>query len=298
MKWIKIVADFCDDEKTKIIRDSEGGDTFIWIWLWMLTTAMKKESDTLYLVGATPYDPGMIARLADVKEDAAHKAIALFERLGMIEFTESGGIFIVNWSKHQSMTAMIEKRESARIRKEREREKKREFLLSNESLVTRDTCDSHATEENRREEKRIEVKTLKNCRASAPAFPASTYELVESSFSTAYHDRTGSPYPATGSAISSGRKTMQGLLKSGITPERLAELARDYVKEADGKYKKLTVHAFCADVPNMIAAGSKSTKQTWPARLAELKQEYRAFGMSDSLIESYKKEWERDHAAR
>lgn len=148
-KWIKIACDFCDDEKIKIIRNHEGGDTFIWIWLWLLTTAMKKETDTLFVVGETPYDAAMISLQADVKLDAVIKAIELFTRLQMIKITDTGGIHLVKWHKHQSMNAMLEKREQARIRKENERERKRIEIDNACCDVTRDMRDSHAIEKSK-----------------------------------------------------------------------------------------------------------------------------------------------------
>lgn len=155
--WLKISMDFCDDSKIKYIRRQPGGDTYIWLWLWILTTAMKKETDTLYLVSGVPYDPETIADEANVKIEDVKQGFLLFEHLKMIESAQDGGIIVLNFHKHQSIAQLQHKRELAKIRKQKQREKQKQELL--ELDVTRDECDSHATEEKREEESREEKKT-------------------------------------------------------------------------------------------------------------------------------------------
>ena len=158
-KWLKLSADFCDDEKIKIIRGHEGGDTFIWIWLWLLTTAMKKETDTLYVVAGIPYDAALIAQQADVKIDAVVKSIELFSKLKMIDWLTDGGLVLINFHKHQAIAELHHKRYLATDRKRKQRERDISRIEYVEENVTRDTCDSHATEKRRVEKSREEKNT-------------------------------------------------------------------------------------------------------------------------------------------
>lgn len=170
-KWLKFAVDFCDDEKIKIIRGHEGGDSFVWLWLWLLTTAMKKETDTLYIVAGRPYDAAVIAQQADVKIDTVTRGIELFRHLHMIEWLDDGGLVLINFQRHQSLGKMQEKRELAKIRQQKHR-----AAISYESeTVTRDKCDSHATEK-----KRIEKNRKENITDTTPSQKGATKKLTPS----------------------------------------------------------------------------------------------------------------------
>ena len=101
------------------------------------------------------------------------------------------------------------------------------------------------------------AETKKNTRDNARAsFPATHYEAVENAFSAAYRDKTRQPHSWTlpGRSISAGRAALRDLFASGRTPDELAALAGRYVAEiADGRYRRYTVAAFCAAVPDMEA---------------------------------------------
>ena len=159
-KWLKLAVTFCDDEKIKIIRAHEGGDSFVWLWLWLLTTAMKKETDTLCIVAGLPYDPETIARSADVKVDTVNKGMELFLKLKMVQVENDGGICILNFHKHQAVAEMQHKRQLATDRKRKQREKESAQITYIPPDVTRDTCDSHATEKRREDEEEEKIKDI------------------------------------------------------------------------------------------------------------------------------------------
>ena len=103
----------------------------------------------------------------------------------------------------------------------------------------------------------ITTETQKHTRGAARAsFPATHYEAVENAFSAAYRDKTRQPHSWTlpGRSISAGRAALRDLFAAGRTPEELAALAARYVRDvADGRYRRFTVAAFCASVPDMEA---------------------------------------------
>lgn len=255
-RWIKLALGFCDDEKIKIIRHHEGGDTFVWIWLWLLTTAMKKETDTLYIVGDTPYDAPMIALQADVKVDAVFKALDIFTRLKMITITKNGGVHIVNWHKHQSMAEMLDRRECNRVRKAKERALKRAELGL--QPVTRDTCDSHTTEK-RREEERREEEILAADAAPAdagivsdpvepPADPEkpprklTRHQRLGESFASAFREAVpGEEYAHNWPRDNAALKALDK-----VPEEEVVRRMRAYFHTADDRYHRRTVPAFVA----------------------------------------------------
>lgn len=184
-KWLKFAITFCDDEKIKIIRAHEGCDTFIWLWLWLLTTAMKKETDTLYIVAGLPYEPETIARAADVKIDAVNRGMDLFIKLQMVQIKEDGGICINNFHKHQAIAEMQHKRKLAAERKRKQREKEAAQIAYTPENVTRDTCDSHATEKRREDEESDEEEKIKILpKKPAGPLPGNCQVLVDSSKQT------------------------------------------------------------------------------------------------------------------
>lgn len=128
INWIKLRVDMFDDEKIKIIQSMPEGDAILVIWIRIIALAGKCNAKGLVLIeDEFPYSDEMLATIFNKPLATVRLALGAFEKFRMIERTEKG-IYISNFEKHQNTEGMEKIREQARIRKQREREKKRALL--------------------------------------------------------------------------------------------------------------------------------------------------------------------------
>lgn len=128
INWIKLRVDMFDDEKIKIIQSMPEGDAILVIWIRIIAIAGKCNAKGLVLIeDEFPYSDEMLATIFNKPLATVRLALGTFEKFRMIERTEKG-IYISNFEKHQNTEGMERIREQARIRKQREREKKRALL--------------------------------------------------------------------------------------------------------------------------------------------------------------------------
>lgn len=128
INWIKLRVDMFDDEKIKIIQSMPEGDAILVIWIRIIALAGKCNAKGLVLIeDEFPYSDEMLATVFNKPLATVRLALGTFEKFRMIERTEKG-IYISNFEKHQNTEGMEKIREQARIRKQREREKKRALL--------------------------------------------------------------------------------------------------------------------------------------------------------------------------
>lgn len=128
INWIKLRVDMFDDEKIKIIQSMPEGDAILVIWIRIIALAGKSNAKGLVLIeDEFPYSDEMLATIFNKPLATVRLALGTFEKFRMIERTEKG-IYISNFEKHQNTEGMEKIREQARIRKQREREKKRALL--------------------------------------------------------------------------------------------------------------------------------------------------------------------------
>lgn len=128
INWIKLRVDMFDDEKIKIIQSMPEGDAILVIWIRIIALAGKCNAKGLVRIeDEFPYSVEMLATIFNKPLATVRLALGTFEKFRMIERTEKG-IYISNFEKHQNTEGMEKIREQARIRKQREREKKRALL--------------------------------------------------------------------------------------------------------------------------------------------------------------------------
>ena len=128
INWIKLRVDMFDDEKIKIIQSMPEGDAILVIWIRIIALAGKCNAKGVLLIeDEFPYSDEMLATIFNKPLATVRLALGTFEKFRMIERTEKG-IYISNFEKHQNTEGMEKIREQARIRKQREREKKRALL--------------------------------------------------------------------------------------------------------------------------------------------------------------------------
>lgn len=146
INWIKLHVDMFDDEKIKIIQSMPEGDAILVIWIRIIALAGKCNAKGLVLIeDEFPYSDEMLATIFNKPLATVRLALGTFEKFRMIERTEKG-IYISNFEKHQNTEGMEKIREQARIRKQREREKKRALLEAGNTPALPETLPENVTD--------------------------------------------------------------------------------------------------------------------------------------------------------
>lgn len=139
VKWIKIVTDIFDDEKILMIESMPDADSIIVIWFKLLCLAGKQNNGGVIMLNdRIPYTNEMLATVFRRELNTVRLALELFQRYGMIEIVEDV-ITIPNWSKHQSLDSLEQRRENDRRRQAQRRKNQRELIDK--------TASSHAISE-------------------------------------------------------------------------------------------------------------------------------------------------------
>jgi predicted phage replisome organizer/uncharacterized phage protein (TIGR02220 family) len=111
VKWIKIVVDIFDDEKTLLIEAMPESDAMIVIWFKILCLAGKQNNGgVLMLNNRVAYTDEMLATIFRRPLSTVRLALSTFESLGMIEIV-SGAVTIPNWGKHQNLEGIQGRRD-------------------------------------------------------------------------------------------------------------------------------------------------------------------------------------------
>lgn len=125
VKWIKIVTDIFDDEKILLIEQMPEADSIIVIWFKILTLAGKtNNSGVLMFNNKIPYTNEMLSTIFRRPLNIIRLALKTFEEFEMIEVFNNT-ITIPNWSKHQSLEQMEQRKEYMKnyMREYREKQK-------------------------------------------------------------------------------------------------------------------------------------------------------------------------------
>ena len=148
VKWIKIVTDIFDDEKILMIESMPDADSIIVIWFKLLCLAGKQNNGGVIMLNdRIPYTEEMLSKVFRRPLNTVRLAIELFQRYGMIEIIEDV-ITIPNWSKHQSLDSLEQRRENDRRRQAQRRKNQRELIdkTASSHAISEDVSrDSHVT---------------------------------------------------------------------------------------------------------------------------------------------------------
>lgn len=156
VKWIKLSVSMFEDEKIRLIESLPDADTILIIWMKLLAQAGKTNaSGYIFLNENIPYTDEMLATIFNRPISTVRLALQAFQQFGMIEITDDHFISITNWEKHQNLDGLDRIREQNRLRKQKEREKKKQLT---DGHVTVTQC--HATEEDIDIEKDLEKESI------------------------------------------------------------------------------------------------------------------------------------------
>ncbi|NCI22125.1 hypothetical protein EXM36_17030 [Clostridium botulinum] len=138
VKWIKIVTDIFDDEKILLIENMPEADSIIVIWFKLLCLAGKMNNSGVFMLNEKiAYTDEMLATIFRRPLNTVRLAINTFEQFGMIEVIDNV-ITIPNWSKHQALDQLEERKEYMREYMKGYREKQK-LLATGECKVNSKT---------------------------------------------------------------------------------------------------------------------------------------------------------------
>ncbi len=136
VKWIKIVTDIFDDEKILLIESMPEADAMIVIWFKILTLSGRINNGGVLLFNdKLPYTDEMLATIFRRPINTVRLAINTFEKFGMIEVINNA-ITIPNWSKHQNLNQLENKKEYMRTYMQEYREKQKLIAEGKEDCKT------------------------------------------------------------------------------------------------------------------------------------------------------------------
>lgn len=174
VKWIKIVTDIFDDEKTVLIESIPEADSVIVIWFKLLCLAGKQNNGGVFMLNdKIAYTDEMLSTIFRRPLNTVRLALKTFEQFGMVEIVDDV-YTIPNWEKHQSIEALDKMREQNRKRVAAHRARQKLLAQGNsECNITVTEC--NATEEEKEEEKEKEIeidikKENKKKKAAADVF--------------------------------------------------------------------------------------------------------------------------------
>lgn len=94
--WLKLKEDFFDEDTIEWIEEQENGKEYCLFYLKMCLKSIKTEGILIRKVGniLVPYDAKHLAKITNTDIDTVKIAMNLFEKIGLIQFLETGEIYI------------------------------------------------------------------------------------------------------------------------------------------------------------------------------------------------------------
>lgn len=165
--WLKLDEKFFEDDTMAWIEEQENGKDYLIFYLKLCLKSLKDDGKLIRFVGQTlmPYDIPALAKYANTKIDTVAVAMKLFEKIGLIEYLDTGEIFLSQIGELIGSETEVAKR----VRKSRalanKKELKREMLQCNTDVTK---CnESKSKSQSKSLELDIETHTERDARARA-----------------------------------------------------------------------------------------------------------------------------------
>lgn len=156
VKWIKIVTDVFDDEKMLLIESLPSADSIIVIWFKLLCLAGKNNNSGVFMLNERiAYTDEMLATIFRRDINTVRLALKTFEMYGMIEVINEV-ITIPNWSKHQTLDQLEERKEYMKDYMKKYREKQKALSEGKVNCKTNSKVNSKANVSSLEEEREVE----------------------------------------------------------------------------------------------------------------------------------------------
>lgn len=175
VKWIKIVTDVFDDEKTLMIESlyPSQADSILIIWFKLLCLAGKQNNSGVFQMGKVPYTEEMFSAVFRRPVKTVKLALAVFEQFGMIEIV-SETVTIPNWDKHQSLDTYEKRKERDRLYQAERRANQKKIAKKSVDASADESSDVGVLDKKRLEEdkKRKEEREKESIEADETTAPS------------------------------------------------------------------------------------------------------------------------------
>ena len=121
--WIKLSTDIFSNRKIKILLKEREGDTYLRIWIQILTIAGECNRDGgLYISDKTPFKIKDFTNIIGKSNKTLTKSLQKFVDLGML-ILKDDTYFVKNWSKYQSADKLRKLNNSSKVIQKKKPEK-------------------------------------------------------------------------------------------------------------------------------------------------------------------------------
>ena len=123
LQWLKIDANLFSNKKIQILLNETDGDTYIRVWLQLLTIAMECNKEGNLVIGNNkPMTIEYFSKIMGKSLEKMEEIIKKFLELEMIILKDE--VYkIKNWNEYQSIETYEKYKEQGRLRQQRYREK-------------------------------------------------------------------------------------------------------------------------------------------------------------------------------
>ena len=122
--WIKLSTDIFSNRKIKILLKEREGDTYLRIWIQILTIAGECNRDGgLYISDNTPFKIKDFTNIIGKSSKTFTKILQKFIDLGMLIY-KNDTYFVKNWSKYQSADKLRKLNNTGKVIQEEKLEKR------------------------------------------------------------------------------------------------------------------------------------------------------------------------------
>ena len=122
--WIKLSTDIFSNRKIKILLKEREGDTYLRIWIQILTIAGECNRDGgLYISDKTPFKIKDFTNIIGKSNKTLTKSLQKFVDLGMLNLKDDT-YFVKNWSKYQSADKLRKLNSTSKVIQENKFEKR------------------------------------------------------------------------------------------------------------------------------------------------------------------------------
>lgn len=152
LQWLKIDANLFANRKIQILLKEPDGDTYIRVWIQLLSISLECNKDGKLLIGENKsMSIEYFSKIMGKSYEKMKKIIGKFLELEMI-ILENEVYKIKNWNEYQSIQTYEKYKEQGRLRQQKYREKKKSDVT-----VTLRNGEEENKEKNK-EEKRKEIR--------------------------------------------------------------------------------------------------------------------------------------------
>lgn len=214
--WLRLKRNFFKRHDIRIIEAMPNGKDYVLFYLKLLVESVDHEG-LLRFSETIPYNEEMLSTVTDTNVDIVRSALKIFKELEMVEVLDDKTLYMKEVETMIGSATQDEyTRESARLRKQRQREREKLNDVT-VTLLSQDSCVTCHGEIEKEIEKEIDINTLSG---KPEPFSYPYAKIVEY-----LNEKAGTNYKATGNKT---RTLIKARFNDGFTLE-------DFYKVIDNK---------------------------------------------------------------